>query len=140
VSAPGGRPRLRVPQLWTVRQRRAIGILLAGALIYLAIRLIRNPVYVSDPQPRDPPRALELADKIDPNTADVATLAALPMIGQRRAQDIVDYREQFVARNPGNVAFTRVEDLVRIKGFGSAMIEHVRPYLTFPRQSPTTQR
>jgi competence ComEA-like helix-hairpin-helix protein len=140
VSAPGGRPRLRVPQLWTGRQRRAIVILLACALIYLTIRLIRNPVYVSDPQPRDPPRALELADKIDPNTADVATLAALPMIGQRRAQDIVDYRERYVAQNPGKLPFTRVEDLVRIKGFGSAMIEHVRPYLTFPRQSPTTQR
>jgi DNA uptake protein ComE-like DNA-binding protein len=108
-------------------------------LIYLAIRLIRNPGYVSDPQPGDPPRAAELADRIDPNTADVATLAALPTIGHRRAQDIVDYRERFVAQNPGKVAFTRVEDMVRIKGFGIAMIEHVRPYLTFPKQPPTTR-
>ena len=130
---------MRPPQLWTAKQRRAIGILFAGVLIYLAIRLIRNPVYVSDPQPRDPPRAVELADRIDPNTADVATLAALPMIGQRRAQDIVDYRERYVVQNPGKPAFTRVEDLVRIKGFGGAMIEHVRPYLTFPKQPPTTR-
>ena len=128
--------RLRTPELWTARQRRAIVILLIGILTYLAIRLVRNPIYVADPQPRDGPRAAELADKIDPNTADVATLAALPMIGQRRAQDIVAYRERFVAQNPNRPAFTRVEDLLRIRGFGSAMIEHVRPYLTFPRERP----
>jgi hypothetical protein len=127
---------MRAPELWTAKQRRAIVILLAAILIYLTIRLIRNPVYVADPQPRDGPRAAELADRIDPNTADVATLAALPMIGQRRAQDIVEYRERFVAQNPGKRAFTRVEDLLRIKGFGTAMIEHVRPYLTFPREQP----
>lgn len=129
--------RLRTPQLWTAGQRRAIVILLAAILIYLTIRLIRNPVYVSDPQPRDGPRAAELADRIDPNTADVATLAALPMIGQRRAQDIVEYRERFMAQNPGRRAFTRVEDLLRIRGFGTAMIEHVRPYLVFSRQDPS---
>ena len=127
------------PRLWTVRQRAVIIVLLSIILLYLTVRLIVNRVYVSDPQPRDPPRALELADKIDPNTADVATLAALPMIGERRARDIVEHRERFVAQSPGKLAFTRLEDLLRIKGFGPAMIEHVRPYLTFPRQPATTQ-
>ena len=131
---------MRPPQLWTARQRRAILILLAAVLLYLGLRLIRNPVYVSDPQPRDGPRAAELADRIDPNTADVATLAALPMIGQRRAEDIVAYRERFAAQNPGKPAFTRLEDLLRIHGFGTAMIEHLRPYLIFPRASPATTR
>ena len=132
---------MRTPELWTARQRRAIVILLAAVLGYLTIRLIRNPIDVADPQPRDGPRAAELADQIDPNTADVATLAALPMIGPRRAQDIVEYRERRTAANPGTPAFTRVEDLLRIRGFGSAMIEHVRPFLTFPRpnESPTTR-
>ena len=132
-----GRSRLRTPALWTAQQRRVIVLLLAGILLYVTIRLIRNPVYVPDPQPRDGPRAVELADKIDPNTADAATLAALPMIGLRRAQDIVDYRERFAAQNPGQPAFARVEDLVRIRGFGGAMIEHVRPYLTFPKSRET---
>jgi hypothetical protein len=132
--------RLRTPQLWTARQRRAILILLAAVVLYLTLRLIRNPVYVSDPQPRGGPRAAELADRIDPNTADVAMLAALPMIGQRRAEDIVAYRERFAAQNPGKPAFTRLEDLLRIHGFGTAMIEHLRPYLIFPRASPATTR
>ena len=134
--------RLRTPELWTAPQRRAIVILLAAILIYLTIRLIRNPTYVSDPQPRDGPRAAELADRIDPNTADVATLAALPMIGQRRAEDIVEYRDRFATRNPGKPAFTRVEDLLRISGFGTAMIEHLRPYLIFPATAtaPATRR
>ena len=134
--------RLRTPQLWTARQRRAIVILVAAILIYLTIRLIRNPLYVSDPQPRDGPRAAELADRVDPNTADVSTLAALPMIGQRRAEDIVEYRERFAAQNPGQVAFGRLEDLLRIRGFGTAMIEHLRPYLIFPATAtaPATSR
>ncbi len=101
----------RTPQLWTAKQRGAIIFLLSVALIYFTVRLIRNPVYTPDPQPRDPPRAAELADRIDPNTADAATLAALPMIGQSRANDIVAYRDRVAAQNPGKPAFAPIEDL-----------------------------
>jgi hypothetical protein len=122
---------------WTAKQRRVLIVLLSVLLVYLTIRLIRNPMDVSDPQPRHPPRATELADRIDPNTADWQTLAALPMIGEKRAREIIAYRERYVAQNPGEIAFTRLEDLMRIKGFGHSMIAHMEPYLTFPAPATT---
>jgi DNA uptake protein ComE-like DNA-binding protein len=130
--------RRRAPWVWTAPQRGVIVFLLVAMLVYLAARYLRNPMFVSDPQPRDPPRAVELADRIDPNTADWQTLAALPMIGQKRARDIIAYRERFAAQNPGKPAFSRIEDLYRVRGFGVSMVEHMRPYLTFPRRSPTS--
>jgi hypothetical protein len=124
---------------WTAPQRGVIIGLLVAILIYLAVRWWLNPLYVSDPQPRDPPRAVELADRIDPNTADWQTLAALPIIGQKRAREIVAYREKFVANNPGKLAFARIDDLYRMKGFGTAIVAQIEPYLIFPRQPPTTR-
>jgi len=70
---------------WTLPQRRVLLALLAVLLPVLAIRYACNPAYVADPQPPYPSRYEELADRIDPNTADLATLSALPTIGERRA-------------------------------------------------------
>jgi hypothetical protein len=127
---------------WTLPQRRVLLALLAVLLPVLALRYACNPAYVPDPQPPYPSRYEELADKIDPNTADLPTLSALPTIGERRAQDVIDYREQRRVSMPDRPAFSRVEDLLRIKGFGASSIETLRPYLVFPqgttRPAPTT--
>jgi hypothetical protein len=120
-------------------QRGVLIALLCLICCYLLIRLILNPTYVSDPQPHEGSRAAEVEDRINPNTADWSTLAALPQIGERRARDIVAYREQFVAANPGKVAFARPEDLYRIRGFGVAMVSLIEPYLIFPSTQPATQ-
>ena len=101
-------------------------------------------MYVSDPQPDVPPRFDELADKVDPNTADWQTLAALPGIGEARARDIVAYRERkrVEARNPELVVFDAPGDLLYVRGVGPALLESMRPYLVFPpsrRRSATTQ-
>src|SRR5947208_1368924 len=98
----------RLPEPWTPSQRKFILVILAGLLVYGTIRLVMNPMYVSDPQPATPPHAMELADKIDPNTADVPTLAALPLIGDKRAADIIAYRERFLRDHPDEPAFKKV--------------------------------
>ena len=123
---------------WTLPQRRALLLLLVVLLVFLAVRYAFNPVYVSDPQPERPARFDELADRIDPNTADWTMLAALPGIGEKRARDIVAYREEARRESPDRVVFARPEDLLRIKGIGLAMMEGIRPHLTFP--PPTTTR
>ena len=127
---------------WTAPQRRALLVLLLGLWAFIAMRYACNPVYVSDPQPIVPARYDELADRIDPNTADWQTLAALPTIGEKRAKEIVAYRDEFAARHPGRQAFERVEDLQRVKGIGPAMTSSLRPYLTFPatRRMATASR
>src|SRR6478735_1607691 len=96
---------------WTLPQRRALLVLLVALLAFLVVRYALNPVYVSDPQPERPVRYDELADRIDPNTADWAALAALPGIGEKRARDIVAYREDARRSAPDGIVFARPEDL-----------------------------
>ncbi|MBC8107483.1 MAG: helix-hairpin-helix domain-containing protein [Anaerolineae bacterium] len=132
--------RLQAPQLWTAGQRVALLAIVAALFAYLAIRYLTNSTYVSNPQPAEPSRASELVDRIDPNTADVATLAALPTLGEKRAKLIVDYRESRRANRPNVIVFQRLEDLLRIRGIGVATIDQLRPFLTFPTTVPTTQR
>lgn len=129
---------LRAPQLWTTGQRVALLAIVAALFVYLVVRYFFNPVYVSNPQPLEPSRAAELVDRIDPNTADIDTLTALPTLGVKRAKLIVEYREARRARNPNAIVFERIEDLLRIKGIGFATIDQMRPYLTFPTTGPST--
>lgn len=123
---------------WTAAQRRVLLVLLTALLGYLAGRYLLNPKYISRPQPRIPPRFFDLADKIDPNDADWQTLAALPNIGERRAKDIVAYREKLLAADPTRRAFARAEDLFNIKGLGPSIVLQLRPYLIFPPAPATT--
>ena len=61
--------------------------------------------------------ALAWAASVNINTADAATLAAeLDGIGSVRAQAIVAYRE---AHGP----FTRVDELMRVRGVGRRVLE-----------------
>jgi hypothetical protein len=133
----GTRPRRF--QVWTAPQRAVLLGGLAALVVYLFVRLAFNPTYVSDPQPEQPPRFHELADRIDPNTADWQSLAALPTIGEKRAKDIVEYRDAFVREHPGERGFSRPEDLLRVKGVGRTMVESLTPYLTFGEGDPATR-
>jgi hypothetical protein len=117
---------------WTASQRRAIAFLLIGAVAYLSFRLAGDRTTLSDPQPARPARETELADRIDPNSADTLTLAALPGLGERRASDIVAFREAFERRHPGRRAFTRAEDLLKVRGIGYATMVQLAPHLIFP--------
>jgi len=122
--------------MWTDSQRRTL-IALAGLLaLVLLVRAAFNRRYISDPQPPEPARMNELADRIDPNRAALEELIVLPQLGQKRAAAIVAYRERFAKENPGRVAFTRVEDLLVIKGIGAAMVQTLAPHLVFPASQP----
>jgi DNA uptake protein ComE-like DNA-binding protein len=121
-----------VPAVWTTRQRRVVVGIVAALAGYLLLQLLRNPVMVSDPPPPDGPRAAELADRVDPNTADVQTLAALPTMGNRRAAEIVDYRRTHAQMYPDGLFFRVPNDLLKLKGFGVATVQNLEPYLVFP--------
>src|SRR5690348_10026498 len=139
ISKPGEQAG-PIPPPWTASQRSVlIGLLLVLAT-YISIRYVFNRHYVSDPQPSVPARMNELADRIDPNTADVATLAALPTIGEKRAKDIVAYREKYVRDGRKGLPYERLEDLLKIQGIGAATIAQLKPYLLFPQSDrPTTK-
>ena len=126
------------PLTWTLPQRRVLLLLLALLFGFLAVRYALNTSYVSHPQPERGARSEEIADKVDPNTADWQTLAALPGIGEKRARDIVAYREDAKPRAAGGVVFQYREDLLKVKGIGFIMLEGIKPYLIVPEPPSTT--
>ena len=67
------------------------------------------------------PDSLMEGEVIDLNTADVYELQRLPGIGEKRAQAIVDYREE-------NGPFQSVEDLTRVSGIGEGILAGLRDY------------
>lgn len=126
-----------VGPLWSASQRRAVAVLILLVLVITSVRALLNRSHVEDPQPETPARAGDLMDRIDPNNADVATLSALPLIGPKRAADLVAFRERALERRPGRVVFGRVEDLLAVSGFGPATIRQLEPFLIFPSVTAT---
>ncbi len=124
--------------LGTSSQRRGLSLLLGILILILAIRLILNPTTVPDQQPAAGPVRSDLADRIDPNIASEAELAAISGLGEKRAEAIVEFRRQFVSRHPGGRAFAVASDLEQISGIGAATAEMMEPYLMFPQ--PTSHR
>jgi competence ComEA-like helix-hairpin-helix protein len=126
--------------VWSRSQRAALGgIVIVLAIIFL-VRYWGNPVYISDPLLERGSHASELADRIDPNSADATTLSALPTVGPKRAAMIVKYREEFIKDGRGNVPFKKLEDLLKIKGIGIASIEILAPHLCFPAEGTSTTK
>jgi DNA uptake protein ComE-like DNA-binding protein len=131
---------LKFPNLWTARQRRvvlAIGLAMAAIVLWTAWQ---HPVVMSDPPALDAARPDELANQIDPNTADLATLAALPTLGEKRARAIVAFRENFATAHPDRLAFSSVDDLMMLKGFGIATVMTLKPMLCFPTTRASNER
>ena len=61
--------------------------------------------------------------KIDINRAEAWLLAALPEIGETRAQAIIDYRNQ-------NGAFRNINELLEVEGIGFATYEKIKHLIT----------
>jgi DNA uptake protein ComE-like DNA-binding protein len=124
-------------QPWTAHQRLGIGCLVAIIVSITLMRYAFNRLYVSEPQPAHPPREYDLADRIDPNTADLPTLSALPLIGDKKAADIVAFRTRYVASHAGRLPFRRPIDLQLVHGIGTSTVTQLTPYLLFPGSSTT---
>lgn len=69
------------------------------------------------------PDSLLPGETIDVNTADVYDLQRLPGIGEKRAQDIIAYREE-------NGPFQTLDELTNVSGIGPVILENLREYVT----------
>ena len=63
---------------------------------------------------------------VDINTASVRELQKLNGIGEMKANAIVAYREE-------NGAFNSADDLLNVKGIGSATLEKIRPQISLTK-------
>src|SRR5580765_5990872 len=109
--------------MWTPIQRGVLtGFVLVVSTVLL-VRLALNRSYIPDPPPAQGAHANDPADQLDPNTATWQELAVLPQLGEKRANEIIAYRDSH-----SGVAFKRAEDLSDVKGIGPAMIETLRPH------------
>ncbi len=105
-----------------MRIRSCLGIaLLAAASLALwpaPCSAASAPAPGTQATPTQPARTV-----VDINTANEDALVAIPGIGPALAKRIVEFRQQ-------NGPFTRVEDLLKVKGIGEKTLEKMKPYLT----------
>lgn len=95
-----------------------------GALLALAL-------FVTGAQASEP---LDVVLIVDLNQATAVQLAELPGLGPRRAEAIVELRKKRL--------FTRVTQLLEVKGIGRKTLERLRPWIRInaPPQSLQTHR
>lgn len=74
-------------------------------------------IHVPKTDESNPPQRISL------NRAETWLLEALPGIGESKAQDIVDYRNQ-------HGQFHRIEDLLKVEGIGNSTLDKIREMIT----------
>ena len=105
------------PGIYSLNEGDTLQMLLSDAGIEPDADLNHIEIYI----PRE--GEASLPQKIDINRAEPWLLEALPGIGETRAQDIVDYREE-------NGPFKRIEDLLQVKGIGEGTFDKIKDYIT----------
>jgi len=108
------------------RRRHLPALILACLLAAgpLGLRAVGRTRGVGRVIPVDPERLERVRERIDPNTASVASLRRLPGIGPVIAQAIVAYRKAH-----GPAPFRRPEDLQRVPGIGPRIAARIAPDL-----------
>lgn len=81
--------------------------------------------YLDASQPEEVlrPDSLLPGEVIDLNAADAYDLQRLPGIGEKRAQNIIAYREE-------HGPFRAVDELTEVSGIGPVILENLREYVT----------
>lgn len=74
---------------------------------------------------------VKLVGRINPNTANVASLSRLPSIGIVTAEAIVSYREKVSSGDKVDIAFKSSSDLQNVKGIGPKTAEKIENWLIF---------
>ena len=75
----------------------------------------------SEPEEVPRPDSLLPGEVINLNTADIYDLQRLPGIGEKRAQDIIAWREE-------HGPFQTLEELTEVSGIGPVILENLRAY------------
>ncbi len=82
-----------------------------------------SPSFESSNHGTEPDQKPSELGKVNINTAEKNELTLLPGVGNTKATNIIEFREEFGR-------FTSIEDLIYVDGFSYATIEELRPYIT----------
>ena len=96
----------------------AAGFALAGLMVILAAMYWAHRQVPLEASPQ----------RINPNTASIASLVRLPGIGKARAMDIIHYRQN---QKPDQPVFLSASDLENIRGIGPKTAAALEPWLIF---------
>jgi competence protein ComEA len=94
---------------------------LAG--LVMAALLASAPLAQAAGTPQEAGDSKAAVATVNLNTASASQLEALPGIGPKMAQRIVEYRQK-------NGAFKKVEELMNVKGIGEKSFLKLKPQLT----------
>ena len=75
---------------------------------------------------------VELNGKLNLNEATASQLDLLPGVGEKAAEKIIAHRKK--------TPFKRIEELVKVKGFGKKKFEKLKPYLSVSGETNLTAR
>lgn len=109
------------------REIVALSLLLGVCLVALSARRAARPNAIGGDIPVYTAHVRAAAEKINPNTANAASLRRLPNIGPKRAAAIAAYSRQHAP-----APFRRAEDLTAVRGIGPETVRRIRPLLALP--------
>jgi competence protein ComEA len=93
----------------------------AAACLILTLALLSAPVPCAA-APSGSKAAPAAGERIDINSASAEQLVVIPGIGKVMADRIIQFREE-------HGPFSKVEELLKIKGIGEKSLEKLRPYI-----------
>ena len=91
------------------------------------------PVAAQEKAGRSKPAAITAAAPLNLNTATAAQIAALPGIGPKAAQRIVEHRQK-------TGGFKKIEELMNVKGIGEKSFLKLKPLVTVSEKSAIETR
>lgn len=108
--------------------RKVLHVALCAGAIAALIAIPADAEQASAQQTQTQAQPAAPAERVDLNTATAVELEALPGIGPRTAELIVEYRRE--------QPFARVEDLMNIRGIGERTFLRLRPLIRVSDAGP----
>ena len=94
----------------------------AGIALLVGAALLSNPTLANVEVNSEAAGSMQTISKINLNTATIEQLTNLPGIGPKKAEAIIEYRNQYGE-------FLIVEDIQNVKGIGQKAFERLQPLL-----------
>jgi DNA uptake protein ComE-like DNA-binding protein len=128
--SPSARP--AVSLLWRRGDLAALLALLVVWAVVLSWQAVHRSADLAEPPAVEEKWVEAASERIDPNTASVASLRRLPQVGPVRAEAIVRYRQ--TASRPDRAAFVYLEDLQNVPHMDHNAVLRMESFISLPRR------